>query len=63
MVTAIRCVRHAAHDGRRDAAMIEDVLDEIETALALLSEIEQGVLLRTTQAIARRLQEAGQVKV
>ena len=43
--------------------MIEDVLDEIETALALLSEIEQGVLLRTTQAIARRLQEAGQVKV
>lgn len=49
--------------GRRDVAMLGDVLDEIEHAVASLGEAEQRVLLQATQAIVRRLQEAGHVKV
>jgi DNA-binding MarR family transcriptional regulator len=49
--------------GRREAQQLEDVLDEIETAIDALPGADQRVLLRATQAIVRRLQEAGHVKV
>ncbi len=50
-------------EGERKAAELEDVLDEVEAAIASLPEDEQAVLKRATQAIVRRLQLAGYVKV
>ena len=49
--------------GERDIEALNDVLDEIELAVAALSETEQVVLMRATQAIVRRLQRAGYVNV
>lgn len=49
--------------GKRQAEALEDVLDEIEAAIAALSPEEQNALLRATQTIVRRLQEAGHVSV
>lgn len=49
--------------GRREAESLEDVLDEMEGAVASLPEADQRALLRATQAIVRRLQAAGHVKV
>ncbi|HXF84123.1 MAG TPA: MarR family winged helix-turn-helix transcriptional regulator [Anaerolineales bacterium] len=49
--------------GARDAASLEDVFGEVEAAIASLPEAEQQALLRAAQAIVRRLQEAGHVRV
>ncbi|MDW8326509.1 MAG: MarR family winged helix-turn-helix transcriptional regulator [Anaerolineales bacterium] len=49
--------------GRREAAELEDVLDEIEAAIGALPQADQRALLRATQAIVRKLQQAGHVKV
>jgi len=49
--------------GEQEARALEDVLDEIEAAVESLPEADQGALLRATQAIVRRLQIAGHVKV
>lgn len=50
-------------EGERRAEALEGVLDEIEAAIDALSEAEKVVLLRATQAIVRRLQRAGYVRV
>lgn len=50
-------------EGRRRADALEDVLDEIEEAVAALPEDEQQVLLRAAQAIVGRLQQAGHVQI
>lgn len=50
-------------DGAREAADLEDVLDEIEAAVNGLPEIEQMALTRATQAIVRRLQASGHIQV
>jgi DNA-binding MarR family transcriptional regulator len=50
-------------EGQREVEALEDVLDEIEAAVNALPEAEQSALLRATQAIVRRLQRAGYVKV
>lgn len=49
--------------GARDAASLEDVLGEVEAAIGSLPEAEQQALLHAAQAIVRRLQEAGHVRV
>jgi DNA-binding MarR family transcriptional regulator len=49
--------------GERDTEALNDVLDEIELAVAALPETEQVVFMRATQAIVRRLQRAGCVRV
>lgn len=49
--------------GEDKAELLEDVLNEVESAVNALSESEQAALLRATQAIVRRLQNAGYVKV
>lgn len=49
--------------GAREAASLEDVLGEVEAAIRSLPEAEQEALLRGVQAIVRRLQEAGHIKV
>lgn len=49
--------------GRRETTSLEDVLDEVEAAVASLPQADQRALLRATQAIVRRLHEAGHVKV
>lgn len=49
--------------GEARAEMLEDVLDEIESAVNALPDAEQAALLRAVQAIVRRLQNAGYVKV
>jgi hypothetical protein len=48
--------------GGREAASVEDVLAEVETAIASLPEAEQEALQRAAQAIVLRLQAAGHVK-
>ncbi len=50
-------------EGRHQADRLEDVLDEIETAINSLPEAEQTALLHATQAIVRALQRAGYIKV
>jgi DNA-binding MarR family transcriptional regulator len=50
-------------NGERDIEALNNVLDEIELAVAALPEVEQTVFLRATQAIVRRLQRAGYVSV
>lgn len=50
-------------EGDGGAEMLEDVLDEIESAVNALPEAEQAVLLHATQAIVRHLQQAGYVRV
>lgn len=49
--------------GEQEARALEDVLDEIEAAVQSLPEADQGALLRAAQAIVRRLQRSGHVKV
>ncbi len=49
--------------GGREAESVEDVLAEIEAAIASLPEAEQEALQRAAQAIVLRLQAAGHVKV
>lgn len=49
--------------GESKAELLEDVLDEIESAVNALPDAEQAALLRATQAIVRHLQNAGYVKV
>ncbi len=49
--------------GQQEAQALEDVLGEIETAIAALSAEDQEALVRATQAIVRRLQEGGYVQV
>ncbi len=49
--------------GEDKAELLEDVLDEIELAVNALPAAERAALLRATQAIVRRLQNAGYVRV
>lgn len=49
--------------GKNKTELLEDVLDEIESAVNALPEAEQAALLRATQAIVRHLQSAGYIKV
>ncbi len=49
--------------GDGEAEMLEDVLDEIESAVNALPEAEQAALLHATQTIVRHLQHAGYVRV
>jgi len=49
--------------GEGKAELLEDVLDEIESAVNALPDAERAALLRATRAIVRRLQNAGYVKV
>lgn len=49
--------------GEDEANMLENVLDEVEAAVNALPEVEQAALLHATQAIVRRLQRAGYIKV
>lgn len=49
--------------GETECRELEDVLDTIEAAIADLTPTDQEALLRATQAIVRRLQEAGLVQV
>jgi len=49
--------------GKNKTEILEDVLDEIESAVNALPDAERAALLRATQAIVRRLQNAGYVKV
>jgi DNA-binding MarR family transcriptional regulator len=50
-------------NGEDRAELLEDVLDEIESAVNALPDAEQAALLRAAQVIVRRLQTAGYVKV
>lgn len=49
--------------GERQAEALEDLLDDIEDAIAALPEADQEAMLRATQAIVRRLQMSGHVHV
>ncbi|PWH14685.1 MAG: MarR family transcriptional regulator [Ardenticatenia bacterium] len=49
--------------GEHESAMLEDVLDEIENAVAALPDTDQEALVRATQSIIRYLQVRGYVKV
>lgn len=49
--------------GEDEANMLENVLDEVEAAVNALPEVEQAALLHATQAIVRRLQRAGYIRV
>lgn len=50
-------------EGGHQAAAVEDVLEDIAAAIASLPEAEQEALERAAQAIVRRLQAAGHIKV
>lgn len=50
-------------EGERRAEELESVLDEIESAVDTLPDAEKTTLLHATQAIVRRLQSAGYVRV
>lgn len=50
-------------EGERQAEELEDVLDEIERVIDTLPDVEKTALLHATQAIVRRLQSAGYVRV
>ncbi|MGQ9487824.1 MAG: MarR family winged helix-turn-helix transcriptional regulator [Armatimonadota bacterium] len=50
-------------EGERQAEELENVLDVIENAVDALSDAEKSELLHATQAIVRRLQSAGYVRV
>ncbi len=50
-------------EGNREATRLEDLLNEVETAVNALPETEQQALVRATQAIVRQLQTAGYVRV
>jgi DNA-binding MarR family transcriptional regulator len=49
--------------GEGKAKELDDLLDEVEAAIASLPEADQAALVRATQVIVRRLQEAGHVQV
>lgn len=49
--------------GEEKTKALEDLLDEVEVAVESLSAEEQEALLRATQTIVRRLQNAGYVRV
>lgn len=50
-------------EGEEATKRLDDLLDEIESAVRSLPEAEQSALLHATQAIVRRLQQAGYVRV
>ncbi len=50
-------------EGTTQADRLEDLLDEIESAIDSLPDKDQAALRRATQAIVYRLQQAGYVKV
>ncbi len=50
-------------EGERKASELEDVLDEIESAIDALPKTDQAILKRAVQLIVHRLQQAGYVKV
>lgn len=50
-------------EGEDEVGKLEDVLDEIEAAVNTLPDAEKAVLLKGTQAIVRRLQQAGYIRV
>jgi DNA-binding MarR family transcriptional regulator len=54
---------HLTEDGVEEAAALDDMLHEIDAAIAELPPDEQQVLMRATQAIVRRLQDSGHVRV
>jgi DNA-binding MarR family transcriptional regulator len=49
--------------GAAQAAALEDVLDDVERAIASLPATEQQALIRATQTIVKRLQSTGHVSV
>lgn len=49
--------------GVQEAEALENVLDEVESAIAELPEAERQMFIRATQSIVRRLQRAGHVQV
>lgn len=49
--------------GEQETATLDDVLDDVESAIAELPPSEQQALIHATQAIVRRLQAAGHVQV
>lgn len=49
--------------GRELAASLDDVLGEVETIIATLSETEQNMLRSTLQKVVRRLQVAGHIRI
>ncbi|MFQ5400591.1 MAG: MarR family winged helix-turn-helix transcriptional regulator [Anaerolineae bacterium] len=50
-------------EGSQEAARLEDLLDEVETAVNTLPAAEQQALVRAAQAIVRQLHTAGYVQV
>ncbi|MFQ5433284.1 MAG: MarR family winged helix-turn-helix transcriptional regulator [Anaerolineae bacterium] len=50
-------------EGSREAIQLEDLLDEVETAVNTLPEAEQQALVRAAQTIVRQLQTADYVQV
>lgn len=54
---------HLTDTGVQEAEALENVLDEVEQAIAELSEAEQQVFIRAAQSIVQRLQSAGHVQV
>ncbi|MCC7355547.1 MAG: winged helix-turn-helix transcriptional regulator [Anaerolineae bacterium] len=49
--------------GEREAEGLDNLLDDVGSAITALPEADQAALVRATQAIVRRLQEAGHVQV
>lgn len=49
--------------GRQQTEQVEDILAEIEAAVNALPPADQAALLRGVQAVVRRLQQAGYVRV
>lgn len=54
---------HLTPEGRQQAEALDNILDEVEAAIAGLPAAEQEALLRAAQAIVCRLQAAGHVQV
>jgi len=54
---------HLTETGEQETAALNDILDDVESAIAELPSSEQQALIHATQAIVRRLQAAGHVRV
>ncbi|MBE2192686.1 MAG: winged helix-turn-helix transcriptional regulator [Anaerolinea sp.] len=54
---------HLTDKGVQEVEFLENMLNEIESALAELSESDLQTFIRATQSIVRRLQKAGHVQV
>lgn len=54
---------HLTDKGVREAEALENMLNEVESAIAELSEAEQQAFIRAARTIVRRLQRAGHVQV